>query len=228
MVAVPAGSFRMGSTASEDGRDDDEGPVYRVTIAKPFAVGKYEVTFSEWEVCAKARWCSRVEGRGNRPVVNVSWYDTRNYVRWLSWQTGESYRLPGEAEWEYAARAGTQTRYAWGDEIGRDRANCRGCGGGRDGTPAAVGSFLPNAFGLHDLHGNVGEWVRDCWHRSYAGAPADGDAWKRSGGDCAFRTVRGGAANDTPENVRAAARDRYAAGEKRDNLGFRVARALDP
>lgn len=228
MVVVPAGSFRMGSTASEAGRDD-EGPVHRVTIAKPFAVGKYEVTVSEWEVCAEEGWCSRVGGSDGQPVVNVSWYDAGNYVRWLSLQTGESYRLLSEAEWEYAARAGTQTRYAWGDDIGRNRANCQECGSRWDGTPAApVGSFSPNAYGLHDLHGNVSEWVDDCWHQSYAGAPSDGETWRRGQGNCAYRTVRGGAGTDIPENVRSAVRDRNAVGKKRDDLGFRVARTLGP
>ena len=141
-------------------------------------------------------------GRGDRPVINVSWDDAQAFVGWLSQETGESYRLPSEAEWEYAARAGTETRYSWGDEIGTNRANCDGCGSQWDDRQTApVGSFPPNPFGLHDMHGNVGEWVEDCWNDSYRSAPADGIAWLS--GDCDRRLSRGGSWW-SPRTIRAA------------------------
>ena len=130
-------------------------------------------------------------GRGNRPVINVSWKDAQSYVRWLSQRTGHRYSLPSESEWEYVARAGTDTRYSWGDEIGRNRANCDGCGSRWDDEQTApVGSFSPNAWGVHDMHGNVWEWVEDCWNDSYVGAPSDGSAWES--GECGYRVLRGG------------------------------------
>ena len=195
MVVVPAGEFMMGSPPSEEGRGDDEGPVHRVTIAEPFAVGKYEVTFDEWDACVSGGGCGGhrpdSKDRGRQPVAEVSWEDAQAYVAWLSRKTGEAYRLLSEAEWEYAARAGTTTRYHWGDDIGRNRANCYddSCGDSWDYT-APVGSFAANAFGLHDVHGNVWEWVEDCWNGNYAGAPSDGSAWES--GNCDGRVLRGG------------------------------------
>ena len=201
MVVVPAGSFTMGSPSSEKGRYDGEGPQHRVTIPEPFAVGKYEVTFAEWDACVAAGGCYGHRlydpgwGRGQRPVIVVSWEDAKAYVGWLSRKTGERYRLLSEAEWEYAARAGTRTRYHWGHSIGRNQANCDGCGSRWDDEKTApVGSFPANGFGLHDVHGNVWEWVEDCWHGSYAGAPTDGRAWA-TGGDCERRVLRGGSWN---------------------------------
>ena len=197
MVVVPAGSFMMGSPSHEAGRAEDEDPRHRVTIAKPFAVGKYEVTFAEWDACVADGGCGghRPEdegwGRGRRPLVNVSWDDAKAYVRWLSRKTGKPYRLPSEAEWEYAARAGTTTRYSWGDDIGRNRANCLYCDSRWDlKQTAPAGSFRANVFGLHDVHGNVSEWVEDCWNDNYAGAPADGSPW--TDGGCTRRVLRGG------------------------------------
>ena len=161
MVVVPAGSFRMGSPESEEGRDDDEGPMRRVTISEPFAVGKYEVTFSEWDACVSAGGCEgrrpddRGWGRGDRPVINVNGRHAQAYVAWLSERTGKRYRLLSESEWEYAARAGTTTRYSWGDRIGRNRANCDGCGSHWVpeqnsllviGRTVPVGSFAANGF----------------------------------------------------------------------------------
>lgn len=233
MVVVPAGSFMMGSPASEKGRSDYEGPLHRVTIPAPFAVGKYEVTFAEWDACEAAGGCSGFVpsdwgwGRGNRPVINVSWRDAEAYARWLSQRTGERYRLLSEAEWEYAARAGSQTRYAWGDDMGRGQANCKGCGSRWSETSTApVGSFSPNAYGLHDMHGNVREWVRDCWNEDYAGAPADGTAWLQ--GDCERRGVRDGSWSHHPAVLRSAVRYWYKIDSPSPTLGFRVVRPIAP
>ena len=235
MVVVPAGSFTMGSPSSEKGRDDNEGPVHRVRIPAPFAVGKYEVTFAEWDACVSAGGCGgyrpkdRGWGRGRRPVIFASWKDAKAYVGWLSEKTGKEYRLLSESEWEFAARAGTTTRYSWGNAIiGRNRANCRGCGSRWDFKETApVGSFAANGFGLHDMHGNVYEWVEDCWNGSYAGAPSDGSAWES--GDCSQRVLRGGSWYRLPRYLRAASRGwgdtgfrYYVSG------GFRVARTLTP
>ena len=203
-----------------------------MTIPAPFAVGKYEVTFAEWDACVAGGGCEGfrpddVWGRGDRPVINVSWDDGQAYVRWLSREAGEQYRLLSEPEWEYAARAGSQTLYAWGDEIGRDRANCDGCGSRwEDESTAPVGSFAPNAFGLHDMHGNVWEWVEDCVNNSYAGAPSDGTAWVS--GNCEYRVLRGGSWGSDPRILRSAYRGWNSTGNRYNYLGFRVARTLAP
>ena len=229
MAVVPAGSYRMGS---RDG-DSAEEPVHEVTIGAPFAMGRYEVTFAEWDACAGDGGCPRGEdiaedigwGRGRRPVITVSWDDAQRYVQWLSRKTGKRYRLPSESEWEYAARAGTQTAYSWGDEIGVNLANCDGCGSQWDSSKTApVGSFGANAWGLHDMHGNVWEWVEDCWYGSYAGAPADGSAWLT--GICGGRVLRGGSSFFEPSSLRAAARFVFPAGYRSTEFGFRVARTL--
>ena len=232
MVVVPAGSFMMGSP--EAGRYDDEGPVHRVTIARPFAVGVYEVTFGEWDACVAGGGCGghRLDdwgwGRGRRPVIYVSWEDAQAYVRWLSGKTGKAYRLLSESEWEYVARAGTTTRYWWGDGIGRNRANCDGCGSRWDGKKTApVGSFSANGFGLHDVHGNVWEWVEDCWNDSYHGAPTDGSAWT-SRIFCIGRVLRGGSWGVSPRYLRSANRYWDPSGLRSYNAGFRVARTLTP
>ena len=148
-------------------------------------------------------------GRGRRPVIFVSWEDAVAYTKWLSEQTGERYRLPSEAEWEYAARSGTKKKkYSWGNEIGHNRANCDGCGSQWDNRKTApVGSFGPNIWGLHDMHGNVKEWVQDCWNGSYQGAPTDGSAWES--GDCSQRVLRGGAWNYNPGILRSAYRRKF-------------------
>ena len=233
MVVVPAGSFMMGSAPGEESRGSDEGPVHRVTIAKPFAVGKYEVTFAEWDACVVAGGCGghrpgdRGWGRGRRPVINVNWDDAKAYVRWLSDKTGKQYRLPSESEWEYAARAGTTTRYNWGHDIGRNRANCDGCGSRWDNEQTApAGSFSANPFGLHDMHGNVWEWVEDCWNERYVGAPSDGSAW--TDGNCSRRVLRGGSWDFIPRVLRSAYRNRNRAGYRYFIFGFRVARTLTP
>ncbi len=240
MVVVPAGTFNMGSNAAEESRDDDEGPVHQVTVSVPFAVGKYEVTFSEWDVCAAAGGCGGYRpddggwGRGNRPVINVSWEDAKEFVRWLSSETGKQYRLLSEFEWEYAARAGTTGPFHFGSTISTDQANYYGYstyGNGREGVyrqkTVPVGSFPSNKFGLHDMHGNVWEWVEDCWHNDYSGAPTDGSAWT-SGGDCDVRVLRGGSWNSIPGFLRSAITYWDGAGNRYDIFGFRVARTLTP
>ena len=232
MVVVPAGAFRMGCVSGQ-GCQDEEKPVHRVTIAAPFAVGVYEVTFAEWDTCVEAGGCGGYRsddagwGRGRRPVVNVSWKDAQAYVAWLTRESGGQYRLLSEAEWEYVARAGSETAYHWGDKIGRNRADCDGCGSRWDNERTApVGSFRANAFGLHDVHGNVWEWVEDCRNVGYAGAPADGTAWEQ--GSCHRRVVRGGSWVNFPWDLRSANRSGGTSGYRNSIIGFRVARSLPP
>ena len=232
MVVVPAGDYKMGSRDGDG--SSDERPRHRVRLPQAFAVGKYEVTFEEWDACVAAGGCGgyrpndRGWGRGRRPVINVSWADAKRYVEWLSGETREEYRLLSEAEWEYVTRAGARTDYWWGEEIGRGRANCNGCGSRWDGEETApVGSFEANGFGLYDVHGNVWEWVEDCWHDSYSGAPTDGSAWT-SGGDCGERVLRGGSWLDFPRNLRSANRNWYSTGYRDFTYGFRIARTLTP
>ena len=229
MVVVPSGIFTMGASSREGG-DSDERPMRRVRIDYRFAVGVYEVTFAEWYACIDTGGCGSYVpddegwGRGNRPVVNVSWDDAQSYVRWLSGRTGKRYRLLSESEWEYVARAGTETAYSWGDSIGVNRANCIGCGSQWDGEKTApVGSFAANAWGIHDMHGNVLEWVQDCYNKySYNGAPTDGSAWESE--DINYRVLRGGAWYNGPGDLRSANRDK---GFIRSSArGFRVARDL--
>jgi formylglycine-generating enzyme required for sulfatase activity len=226
MVLVPAGEFKMGSP----GEPDWEGPQRQVTIAQPFWVGKYEVTFAEWDAWVAAGGCNKPNdagwGRGNRPVINVSWNDAKEYVGWLSRTTGKTYRLLSEAEWEYVARAGSTTAFWWGDDVGQNKANCHGCGSKWDGkSTAPVGSFAENSFGLHDTAGNVWEWVEDCYHDSYDSAPKDSSAWL-DGDDCS-RVLRGGSWNFATGFARSASRFRVYPGYRDDNDGFRVARAPD-
>ena len=243
MIVVPAGVYRMGSPSPGPSRNAAEGPVHRVSIPEPFAVGVYEVTFEQWDACRRAGGCTHDPddsgwGRGTQPVGNVNWNDAQQYVRWLSDVTGKRYRLPSESEWEYAARGGTTTRYFWGDELGRNRANCESCGSGWDGRQTApVGSFTANPYGLHDMHGNVSEWVEDCWHDSYAGAPDDGSAWKEGAwtlkgtghkmAHCAEPVTRGGSYPADAKYLLAASRYRWFHSLRVKNLGFRVARTID-
>ena len=240
MVVVPAGSFMMGSPSSEEGRDDDEGPVHRVTIPAAFAVGKYEVTFSEWEACVAGGGCDGHRpgdggwGRGQRPVIDVTWKDARSYVGWLSRKTGKQYRLLSEAEWEYSARAGTTGPFHFGSTISTDQANYDGdgtYGSGREGVDrrktVPVGSFPANGFGLHDMHGNVWEWVEDCRHDSYLGTPSDGSAWT-TGGECSKRVLRGGSWINVPRVLRSADRNWSSTGNRYISVGFRVSRTLTP
>ena len=226
MVVIPAGEFMMGSPVSEEGRDDDEGPQHRVTV-RSFALGVTEVTFDEWEACVRGGGCDGYRpddagwGRGARPVIYVNWDDARAYVSWLSRETGESYRLPSEAEWEYAARGGTTTPFYTGTTISTGQANYSI----DRGQTTPVRTFAPNPFGLYDVHGNVWEWVEDCWNGSYRGAPADGSPW--GAGDCGRRVLRGGSWLGYPRHLRSAARDGFTAGNRYSRAGFRVARTLD-
>ncbi|MCB1815717.1 MAG: SUMF1/EgtB/PvdO family nonheme iron enzyme [Candidatus Competibacteraceae bacterium] len=229
MVEISAGSFLMGSDPKEDSAaQEDEQPRHDVVIEQPFWIGKYEVTFEEYDAFAlnAGRELPDDEGKGwkNRPVINVSWDDAVAYAEWLTKQTGKPYRLPTEAEWEYAARAGTETLYWWGDYIGRNNANCDGCGSQWDDKQTApVGSFEPNPFGLFDTAGNVYEWVQDCWHDNYEGAPTDGSAWQGES-DC-FRVLRGGSWISRPLRVRSAFRARSARNYGFNDVGFRLARS---
>ncbi|MEZ6030154.1 MAG: SUMF1/EgtB/PvdO family nonheme iron enzyme [Hyphomonadaceae bacterium] len=179
MALLPGGSFTMGDIAGKGYAQ--EKPPHEVMIARPFAIGVYEVTFAEWDACVADGGCDGYRpsdagwGRDKRPVINVSWYDAKAYTDWLSAKTGKPYRLPSEAEWEFAARAGTSTLFWWGNEVGQGHANCPGCGSQWDGTQTApVGSFSPNAFGLYDTAGNALEWVEDCGSDNYNETPTDG------------------------------------------------------
>jgi formylglycine-generating enzyme required for sulfatase activity len=226
MVWIPAGSFRMGDI--QGGGDSDEKPVHRVAVSK-FALGRYEVTFAEYDKFASATGRKKPDdegwGRGNRPVINVSWNDATAYVEWLSGQTGKRYRLPTEAEWEYAARAGTETKDWWGNKIGKNRAACDGCGSQWDNKQTApVGSFAANQFGVYDTVGNVWEWCADNWHNNYEGAPTDGSVWKE--GNKSLRVLRGGSWNVNPGSARAANRNRDFPVNRGNYLGFRVVRRV--
>ncbi len=230
MVKVPGGTFMMGSPEGEAKRQDYEGPRHRVKVGR-FAIGRYEVTFAEWDACHAAGGCKYRPkdsgwGRGRRPVSYVSWKDAKQYVAWLSAKTGKRYRLPSEAEWEYAARAGTRTRYWWGDAVGENNANCKGCGSRWGKTKTApVGSFKPNKFGLHDMLGNVWEWVEDCWHRTFKGAPSTGKPWVADG-KCDRRVLRGGSWGYYAKYARSASRAFRPTYNRVSLHGFRVARTL--
>ena len=232
MVVVPAGSFTMGSPETEEGRDGNEGPQHLVTIAAPFAVSRLAVTFDQWDSCYQLGGCSsRLDdsrwGRGDRPVINVNWSNAQEYVRWLSKETGKDYHLLSEAEWEYAARAGANTTYYWGDDIGIGNANCSQCGSQWDGKETAPGgSFKPNGFDLYDMAGNVWQWVQDCSHDDYTGAPTDGSAWMT--GNCSDHIARGGSWFDLPETIRAANRFGNPSDIRGPALGFRVGETLAP
>ncbi len=228
MVVIPAGSFRMGCLSNDSGCVNRGKPVHEVRIPVAFALSVHEVTFDDYD---RFTYPNKVDdegrGRGSRPAIKVSWDDAKEYVAWLSGETGADYRLPSEAEWEYAARAESTTKYSWGNEIGSNRANCHSdhCGDQWKFT-SPVGSFRPNGFGLYDMHGNVWEWVEDCWNVSYSGAPSDGSPWLR--GDCAKRVLRGGSWINEPWYLRAASRLRNTTGSRSDYDGFRVARTLTP
>jgi len=238
MTIVPAGSYVMGSPASEPGRSKFEGPQHVVTIGYPFAIGKYDVTFDEWDLCVASGGCNGYQpddngwGRGSRPVINVSWNDAQAYISWLNAHTGKKYRLPSDAEWEYAARAGTTTAFPWGDDASHDYANYgqdQCCGGAMVGwdrwfNTAPVGSFPANKFGLFDMSGNVLQYVQDCWQPGYNGVPVDGSA--RDDSHCAVRTLRGGSWSSIPAFLRSADRIWTITQARFNIIGFRVARTL--
>ncbi len=236
LVVVPAGGFVMGSAVKEAGRAASEGPQHRIRIAAPLAVGKHPVTFREWDLfCDKTQSAYRPDdngwGRGERPVVNVSWEDSQAYCEWLSIATGHIYRLLSEAEWEFCCRSGSTTRYAFGDVITTEQANFNGSVHLMPGSTntyrkrtTPVGQFPPNAFGLSDMHGNVSEWVSDPWHDDYVGAPTDGVAWGGASGS--RRIVRGGSWHDFPQHVRSAHRAWSPSSERIKNVGLRVCRSL--
>lgn len=228
LVTLLPGEFLRGDTRGDG--DPDERPVSGVKIPRGIAIGRYETTFADYDRFCDATGRRRPDdegwGRGRRPVVNVSWRDAVAYAQWLSEQTGARYRLPTNAEWEYAARAGAQTRYWWGDDTGVDRANCSGCGSLWDGAAVApVGRFAANAFGLYDVAGNVWEWVEDCWYPGYGNAPSDGSAYT-AGGECDKRVIRGGAWSTPPAELRSANRWRDFNVRPSDDIGFRVVRDL--
>jgi len=231
MVVVPAGTFTMGDIQSVG--TDFEKPVHSVHVGKAFAIGRYPITSEEYKLFASATgfhwptdpgWDSR-----GQPAIRVAWDDAVEYAKWLSFQTGKRYRLPKEAEWEYAARAGTETTYWWGNEMRSDMANCDD-GHWRRGekTTSPVGSFQANPFGLYDTAGNVWEWVEDCWHENYKGAPTDGSAWLAlDGGNCGQRVMRGGSWDSISFNLRTSCRERLNSDYRGDGIGFRLARDLD-
>ncbi|NPT36121.1 SUMF1/EgtB/PvdO family nonheme iron enzyme [Paraburkholderia xenovorans] len=225
MIAVAAGSFSMGSSTD----DPSEKPVHHVTIGAPFAIGKYEVTVDQWNACVAANACQKLTPESNTskaaPARDLSWDDAQQYVKWLSRTTGKPYRLPTEAEWEYADRGGTTTAYWWGDQMRKGNANCKDCGDPwhKEG-PEAAGSFAPNPLGLYDMNGSVWEWTADCWHNSYQGAPADGHAWDNPG--CDMRVIRGGSWREGGGYMLSATRFKYSSGVRQSQDGFRVVKDL--
>ena len=218
MVPLNGGSFSMGSND-----DLSERPIHRVSV-KPFSMSKTPITVREWNSCAEAKACPfTATGRDDAPMTDVSWNDAKQYAAWLSQETKKSYRLPSEAEWEYAARGGTQTIYWWGDQFQNGIVNCKNCLDASVGEqPLKVGSLKPNPFGLHDMGGGVDQWVEDCWHKNYLGAPSDGSAWT-SDGDCTSRVIRSGSWRNDARSTRPASRDRYDAVVRYPTHGFRVA-----
>jgi formylglycine-generating enzyme required for sulfatase activity len=229
MIVVPAGEFVMGSPDGVGSKQ--ERPSHKVTIAKPFAVSKFEVTFEEWDACVASGGCShrpddRNWGRGKQPVINVSWHDAKQFTAWLSHKTGLPYRLLSEAEWEYAARAGTTTRFSFGD----DEAALSDYGWSTYNSELKahpVGEKQPNAFGLYDIHGNASEWVEDPWRDSYIGAPSDGSAWVE-GVDPSRRVVRGGSWHTKSDLLTSTFRWGNFAESRSYLTGFRIARPVKP
>jgi formylglycine-generating enzyme required for sulfatase activity/class 3 adenylate cyclase len=217
MISLRGGSFAMGSN-----EDVSEKPVRQVTD-KPFAMGKFPVSVQEWNACAAARACGfTATGKDDAPVTNVSWSDAKQYVAWLAETTRKPYRLPSEAEWEYAARGGTQTRYWWGDQFQPGMVNCRNCSDiPTNEQPAKVGSLKPNPFGLFDMGGGVDQWVEDCWHRNYQGGPADGSAWVENG--CPSHVIRSGSWRKDSNYARTSNRGSYDTNVRYPTHGFRVA-----
>ena len=217
MSLLQGGAFMMGSN-----EDISEKPIHHVTI-RPFSISRYPISVREWNQCAAAKACAfTATGKDDAPITNASWSDAKQFVGWLASAARKPYRLPTEAEWEYAARGGTHTRYWWGDELLPDMVNCKGCiGVAAVEQPARVGSFKPNPFGLYDMGGTVDQWVEDCWHRNYGGAPTDGSAWVD--GDCGSHVIRSGSWKNDARYVRPANRDSYDTSVRYPTHGFRVA-----
>jgi formylglycine-generating enzyme required for sulfatase activity len=229
MVVLQPGSFVMGDSRG----DRSEKPAHRVTISKPYAIGKYEVTFAQWNACVQAGACRAIAETSTSgltdksPARDLSWNDARQYVRWLSKLTGQNYRLPTEAEWEYAARAGTSSRYWWGDKMEPGKANCQGCGGDwSNDVPVDVDALPANPFGIYGMNGGVWEWVEDCWHKNYHGAPSDGSAW--AGHDCRENVIRGGSWRNDSTYAHSASRFTYDTAVRYILNGFRVAKDTQP
>ncbi|MBL4747343.1 MAG: formylglycine-generating enzyme family protein [Magnetovibrio sp.] len=227
LAIIPPGDFIMGS----DGPHKYERPATLVTIDKTFAMGMFEVSFDEWQACVDDGGACGTEipndhdwGRGNRPVINITWADANLYTDWLTQKTGHTYRLPSEAEWEYAARAGSNTAFWWGDDIGKSLANCRNCGPKISHQSLPVDSFKANPWGLYNVHGNVWEWVADCWNTSHDTAHTDGSS--RQTGDCRQRVVRSGSWYYFSKNLRSAWRFKNDSRIKSYGIGFRVLREL--
>jgi formylglycine-generating enzyme required for sulfatase activity/class 3 adenylate cyclase len=220
MVILLGGKFAMGSN-----NDPSERPIHQVDI-KPFAIGKFPITVRQWNQCVAANACANIAtGNDDAPVTNVSWSDAQQFTEWLSQVTQKKYRLPSEAEWEYAARAGAQTKYWWGDQLQLGMANCNGCNEAYDATqPMKVGSSKPNPFGLHDMGGGVDQWVTDCWHKNYQGAPVDGSPWLDA--ECSSHVLRSGSWKNDSSYVRPASRNYYDTNARYPTHGFRVAQSL--
>ena len=224
LLPIPAGSFEMGS----DPGDITEKPVREVTINKPFWMSKTEITFDQYDAYVAAMGKEKPDdkgwGRNKRPVINVSWNDAQDYTQWLSKNNMKNLqcRLPSEAEWEYAARAGSKTRYHWGNKLEKKLASCSGCGNPTDSRRSSpVGSFPANDWGLKDMHGNVAEWVQDPWHENYDGAPTTGEIWEKDSDD-RFRVVRGGSWLEQPFNMRVAYRKSHSPSVSQTSFGFRI------
>jgi formylglycine-generating enzyme required for sulfatase activity len=225
LLALYPGPFTMGNNSS----DPSERPAHKVSLKAPYALGKYEVTVEQWNMCVQANVCpsipSAANAAGNLPMRDVSWDEAQLYLKWLSSTSGKPYRLPTEAEWEYAARGGTTTRYWWGDQMKGGNSSCKGCGEpwNAEGPPPA-GSFVANPFGFFDMNGSVWEWVADCWHSSYKGAPGDGSVW--NGGSCSSRVIRGGSWKEDASYMLSTTRFRYDSTVRQSQNGFRVARSV--
>ena len=224
LVALPRGAFVMGT----NGGDPSEKPAHNVSIGEGFAIGKFEVTVEQWLACSATLACPHISSEAapkNTPARDLSWDDAQSYVKWLAKLTGKAYRLPTEAEWEFAARGGTATRYWWGEQMKKGTADCKDCGEPwRQEQPVAVGSFAANPYGLHDMNGSVWEWVADCWHNTYKGAPADGRAWDDP--SCRVRVIRGGSWREGASYMPSTTRFKYDADVRQSQNGFRVARSL--
>lgn len=240
MRELPAGQYLMGSPSSEQGRDPDEGPQHTVRIEHRLALSETEVTFDDWSACVRDGGCNGYipdaegMGTGRHPVINVSYLDAITFTEWLSRKTGKPFRLPTEAEWEYAARAGSMTAFQNGNCLSSREANidaryayghCPAEAHGSLNHTLPVSSYHPNAFGLYDMTGNVSEWAEDSWHDNYMGAPSKGGEWRRFGDDT-VRMVRGGSFYSTPKHARLANRYVLPANSRNYTIGFRLALTL--